>query len=96
MYGGAFMEENVNKTRHTVFSQNRESIEMSGITEVGAFNEETVEASSDWGDIVIKGSQLHIETIDLETGALKVTGKITAVIYSDRIKSNGFFRRVFS
>ena len=89
------MQEN-EKLKHTLFLENREVMELGGIKSVGAFNEEEVNASCDWGDILIKGSSLHIEVLDLETGTLKIRGKISAFVYSEASKTKGFMKRIFS
>ena len=91
------MQDNISsKQKHTLFLENRETLELSGIKKVGAFNEEEINASCDWGEISIKGSSLHIEVLDLETGALKIRGRITAFIYNDTARVKGLFGRLFS
>jgi sporulation protein YabP len=90
------MSESFEKKNHTLTLQNREVLELSGISDVTAFNEEEIVATCDWGDIMIKGSSLHVEILDLETGELKIVGKVAALVYNDRIQPKGFFKRVFS
>lgn len=90
------MSETFDKKKHTLFLENREHLELSGINDVTAFNEEEIVAVCDWGDLMIKGAGLHVEVLDLETGELKITGKVTALLYNERIQSKGFFKRVFS
>ena len=90
------MSESFEKKKHTASCENRETLEMSGINDVNAFNEEEVTAASDWGDIIIKGSALQVETLDLESGVLKVRGRISAIIYNDKTVVKGFLKRAFS
>lgn len=90
------MSDGFDKKKHTAFLENRETLEMSGINDIKAFNEEEITAKSDRGNILIKGSDLHIEALDLETGELKVRGKIGAVVYSDVPDVKGLFGRLFS
>lgn len=90
------MSDEFSKLKHTVYLENRESISLGGIKNVDAFNEEEVVALSDYGEITIKGSNLHVETLDLETGVLKITGSIGAVVYSDRSVPKKLFKRVVS
>ena len=84
------------KKKHTLYGENRELLELGGINDVGAFNEEEISARCDYGGILIKGSNLHIEVLDLETGQLKISGKIGAVVYNDSIAAKGIFGRIFS
>jgi len=90
------MQEPTVKRKHTVFSENRETLSLEGVNDVGAFNEEEITARCDCGNILIKGSGLHIEVLDLDSGQLKVKGKITALVYSESISTKGLFGRLFS
>lgn len=90
------MSDNFDRMKHTVYMQNRDTMEIGGIKDVGAFNEEEITATSDWGDVVIKGNNMHVDELSLETGNLKISGKISAFIYHDKVMGKGFWGRVFS
>lgn len=90
------MQDSFDKKRHTLLAENRETLELTGINDVDSFNEEEINASCDWGDILIKGSELIVEVLDLENGILKIRGKITALVYNEKTQQKGFFGRVFS
>lgn len=87
-------EENFDK--HNLLLENRQSLEMTGIKNVDAFNEEEIVATCDYGQLLIKGEKLHVEVLDLTTGNLKIIGKITALVYSEKSEVKGFFKKVFS
>lgn len=76
--------------------ENREMLELTGVTNVESFNEEEITATTDYGDLLIKGSSLNVEVLDLQSGDLKVSGNIMALVYSNRVDAKGFFKRVFS
>lgn len=90
------MQDISSKKKHTLYLENRETLELGGISDVDAFNEEEISAMSDWGGILIKGTNLHIEVLDLETGTLKISGKIGALVYNESVSAKGFFGRMFS
>ena len=90
------MNEEFERGQHTLKIDNREILEMSGIKDVGAFNEEQINAVSTMGDIIIKGSSLHVDELNLETGVLRVSGKIGAFAYSDKSSSKSILGRLFS
>lgn len=90
------MNDNFENKKHTVFIENRESAEVVGINDVSSFNETDITASCDWGEVVIKGSDLHVEILDLQSGKLLVNGKITAIIYNEKTQVKGFFKKAFS
>lgn len=90
------MSDTFDKKKHTLLLENREMLELSGINDVKAFNEEEIVAVCDWGDLMIKGASLHVEVLDLETGQLRITGKVTALVYNEKMQAKGFFKRAFS
>ena len=97
LYKGDFsMSDEFSKKKHTMFIANRESAEISGVTDVDSFNEEEIRADSDYGEIIIKGSSLQVEALDLESGVLKISGSIAAVIYADKPVGKKLFGRMFS
>ena len=90
------MSDEFNRTKHSLTLENRELMSITGIKDVGAFNDEEINASSDCGDIIIKGSALHVDELNLESGILKVSGKISAFVYNDKISGKGFWGKVFA
>ena len=90
------MQESFEKKKHSLMIQNRESVEITGINDVASFNEEEVNASCDLGNVLIKGSHLLVEALDLDNGILKVNGRITAVVYSEKTNAKSFFGKLFS
>lgn len=90
------MQEPQIKRKHTVLAENREVLSLEGINDVGAFNEEEITARCDCGNILIKGSGLHIEVLDLDNGLLKVRGRLTALVYSESGGAKGLLGRLFS
>lgn len=81
---------------HNIIIDNREKLNVSGVTDVVTFDEETIILKSVMGRITVKGENLHITSFDNEIGDLISEGKIHAVVYmSDDKESTGFFSRLF-
>ncbi len=91
-----YMNDFSDKQKHTVLMENRESVEMTGIIDVDSFNEEEINARSDWGSLMIKGEGLSVESLDVANGNLKVAGNITALIYTELSTAKSFFSKLFS
>ncbi len=81
---------------HNLTLKNRKYLELDGVLDVSGFNDEDITVKTEYGNLLIKGENLHVEALELETGILNVSGKITAVIYNDTIQSKGFLRRLIS
>ena len=60
---------------------NRSKLMITGAQDVNGFNEETVSVQTADGTLVIKGSGLHIEKLNLDTGDVCIEGKVSAMQY---------------
>lgn len=69
---------------HYITIENRERITLSRVKDVDAFDEETLWANLEEGGVEISGEKLNIEKLDLQDGSLVVTGRISAVMYTDK------------
>ena len=90
-------EDNLNiRSPHNVIMENRRNLTISGVSDVDSFDEQTVVLFTEQGDLTIKGINLHINKLSLETGEVTVDGKISALIYQDQQqKSGGFIGKLF-
>ncbi|MBQ3537022.1 MAG: sporulation protein YabP [Clostridia bacterium] len=89
------MEDKILKKPHTLTAEDRKKLTLSGVTDVGAFDEDSITVYTDYGEIVIKGERLQVGVINTETGELSAEGKINSVVYSDRkAGKQGFLSRV--
>lgn len=80
---------------HDLVIESRKKVTMTGIIDVESFDEETIIAQSECGEILIKGRNLKISRLSVESGDMAVEGDVDAVSYSEgRLKGN-FFSRVF-
>jgi len=80
---------------HDVIIERREKATMTGIVDVESFDEETILAKSDCGDITIRGNGLKISRLSVESGDMIVEGEIDSVVYSKGKAEGSFFSRVF-
>ena len=56
----------------------------SGVTDVDCFDERTIRLYTQLGELVIKGKNLHIDTVSVETGDMRVSGDIWSLQYGDK------------
>lgn len=76
--------------------EDRGRLSVTGVSDVDSFDERTVTVFTQQGELSIRGADLHVNTLNVETGELTVDGRIDALIYADdQPKSGGFFARVF-
>lgn len=90
------MEENKIKMPHNVMLEDRKKLNISGVCDVDSFDEETITVYTQMGELTVRGSDLHINKLSVETGELLIEGSIYAVVYTDDgPKKEGFFSKVF-
>ena len=81
---------------HNVIMTDREELTLSGVTDVDSFDESTVIAYTDYGELTITGTNLHISSLNIDKGELSVDGRISSLAYIDRQPDKGgFFSKVF-
>lgn len=74
------------KTEHSVIIENRRTMTISGITDVDSFDERMICLYTQLGELTIKGRELHIDSMSVETGDMIITGDIWSAVYGDRDK----------
>lgn len=87
--------DNENIARHCLKLENRENLNLTGISDVDSFNEEEVVAICSCGELTIKGEMLHIEELNLESGTVSLSGKVTSLTYSEKFSSTSLLKRLF-
>ncbi len=80
---------------HHVIMENRRHVTVSGVTDVDSFDEQTVVAYTDMGELTVRGSDLHIEKLNTETGDLTLTGTVNGLMYTDDREKTGLLGRLF-
>ena len=90
-------ERGLRMRSHCVHMENRGLVSITGVTDVGAFDEHEVILSTEAGGMTVEGRGLHILRLDIEGGQVTVEGEICAVIYEDEPerKQGSLFSRMF-
>lgn len=83
-------------TQHSLTLQGRRSLTATGVSNVDSFDETTIVAYTDLGELTIRGQGLQINRLNVETGELTVDGDITAMIYTEnQPKNSSFLSKLF-
>ncbi len=84
------------KMPHNIILENRKTLTAAGVSDVDSFDEQSVVAYTDLGELTIRGNNLHINKLSVETGELVLEGEISSMSYSENQSSGGgFFSRLF-
>ncbi|MBR7071891.1 MAG: sporulation protein YabP [Clostridia bacterium] len=79
---------------HGIISENRKTLNLSGIKDVLSFDEETLLLDTVMGRMTVRGENLHIKDFQTETGEFVAEGRIHAIIYLSDAKTGGFFSKL--
>ncbi len=89
------MAEQMNARAHNIIIEQRKKLNLSGVTDVIGFEDETVVLKTVMGSLTVKGENLHIGSFSTTSGDIDIDGKIIALVYSDDDGGKGgFFRRL--
>ena len=81
---------------HSIIVENRSKLVLTGVKDVESFNENDMILVTYSGGLRIKGRNLEISKISVETGDLEMTGIVSSVQYSDLDRSpNNIITKLF-
>ncbi len=89
-------EKKTMKLPHNLIMEDRRMLTVSGVSDIDSFDEQTVILFTELGELTIKGYNLHINKLNVDTGELMVEGEIHLLSYADeQPQRGGFFSKLF-
>lgn len=86
---------NANELPHALRLENRETLHVTGVSEVESFDEDSVVLHTARGVLVVRGEALHLQTLSIDGGQVAVDGTICALSYEEPQKQGSFLSRLF-
>lgn len=80
---------------HNIILENRENLSINGIKSVENFDENIIVLQSEMGELTVKGENLHITKMDVDSGDISINGNIYGLIYNDTVKGSSIIKRIF-
>lgn len=81
---------------HSVTLEERSKLTVEGVSDIAGYDEQTVTAKTQLGDLTIRGDSLKILRMSVDMGELILEGHITSLTYSEpQETTGGFWSRVF-
>lgn len=97
--GEVSMNEHIKRPRHEVVMINRRSLAISGVKNVESFDSEEFLLETEGGFLTIRGQNLHMKNLSLETGEVAIEGLVHEMAYLEQgqvgDRSRGFFGKLF-
>lgn len=81
---------------HSLVLEDREKLSVTGVDEVESFDEERIILKTSRGALILRGTELHIDKLSLDSGELYVTGLVSDLGYEETSAAPaGFWSRLF-
>jgi sporulation protein YabP len=72
--------------------KNREEIVVDGAENILSFEDYSLVIMTSLGKLTVEGEGMVIESLNNESGKIKIKGRISGIYYSESKKGRGFFR----
>ena len=89
------MQEQPRATNHTLSLDNRNVLNITGVSDVRGFDEETVNIVTLMGVLIVKGTDLHISKLSLDTYEVSIDGEINSLHYLKGSEKKNLMSRLF-
>lgn len=80
---------------HNIIMENRKSVRISGVNDIDSFTESRIILSTVMGELIVKGDDLHVISLDAESGDFVMTGEISSLTYSRNSALDGPLKKLF-
>lgn len=81
---------------HTLEVKDRKAIKVTGVKHVDSYDDKEIILKTSLGDLIIKGTDLNINSLNLEDGSLQVIGLVENMLYAEEAgaKRKNFIKRL--
>ena len=90
--------KNITNVIQNLILENRNKLNISGVLDVFSFDDQVVIVETELGLLTVKGDNLRINKLSIDTSEIIVEGEISSMTYSDKEidkKNSSFLNRIF-
>lgn len=89
--------ENKMIKEHKIYIDNRGKIDISGVNAIYTFNDEQVSLSTVMGNLLIRGKDLKVNKLNVDSGDVSIVGQINSLSYTskDEGKNENLLKKLF-
>lgn len=80
---------------HNLVLEGRKNLRISAVSDIDSFTESKIVLSTSMGELVIKGENLHIISLEPDNGDFLMTGTINSLVYSRYNSIDGPIKKLF-
>ena len=90
MQGVVIVADERRASRHKLIIENRENVTITGVVDVISFDEEQMVCDTDMGVLILRGVDLHVNNLNLDSGLLDIFGEVVSVNYEGSASAQGY------
>ena len=76
-------EKSTREQEHSICLDKRSRLVITGVTDTDKFDESTVLLYTVMGELIVRGRDLHVNGLSLESGEMLIEGEISSITYGD-------------
>ncbi|MBP3653843.1 MAG: sporulation protein YabP [Oscillospiraceae bacterium] len=80
---------------HHVIMEDRSKLSVTGVEDVISFDEAEIITRTAQGNLIIRGTGLHIGKLTLDSGEVSIDGLVRELCYEETAPATGFWARLF-
>ena len=81
---------------HNLILENRKRMSVTGVERVDSFDEGEISMFTTGGILYVRGTDLHMDKLDLDAGDLIITGLVTDISYEEVAKTSSLWSKLFN
>ncbi len=89
------MQKQITALPHNIILESRKTLRISGVKDIDSFTENRVILNTVMGELTIKGEDLHVISLEAESGDFSLTGTVCSMSYSRNSSLDGPVKRLF-
>ena len=83
------------KKPHSLILEERKKLSVTGVEDVASFDENEIVLETAAGNLLIRGSDLKVGRVSIETGEVSVEGLVTELDYQEVSPGGSLWTRLF-
>jgi len=88
-------KEKLSAKPHNIILEDRSRLSVSGVIDVDSFDDRQIITKTTKGSLILRGNDLHIDKLSLDSGELVVTGLVTDLGYEETAPGGSLWSRLF-
>ena len=80
---------------HNIILENRKNLRISGVKDIDSFGENKIVLTTVMGELIIKGDDLHVNSLDAENGDFSMSGCVNSLVYNRHSALDGPIKKLF-